>query len=258
MARSVAAAKLMMLDRERLRQIFGWMVSGQSLISAQPLVGNARFSAEEFQLLSFVTAPLCDQCGLPFAQPEDAGLICGACAASPPLWDRARAPFAYDDVSSRLILALKRGGRRNGLTLFAHFMSESARDLLETGDILVPVPVHYRRLVQRGFNQAGWLAEAIGDYMSMPVAHSLLRRVKATPSQGRYSARQRKANVAGAFALTPAGRQRLRGKRVVLIDDVYTTGATLNACARALRQAKPANIDVVTLARVVAPKNPLI
>lgn len=258
MARTDSFAKRRQTAEETVRQVLGWLLSGQSLLSGQPLLGRGQFSAEEFASLDFITAPYCDQCGLPFDRMEESGQVCGACVANPPSWAQARAPFAYDDVSSQLILALKRGGRRNGLKLFARYMLEAGREQIDTADVLVPVPIHYRRLVSRGFNQAGWLATAISDLTGVPVAHTAIKRVKATPSQGKLSAAQRRRNVAGAFKLTPSGLKQLAGQRVVLIDDVYTTGATLNACARALRQAKPSNLDVVTLARVVAPKNTLI
>lgn len=258
MARSGRFAKNWNDGREAIGQLIGWLLSGQSLHSGEPLLGAGRFSAEELTSLSMIAAPFCDQCGLPFDRMEDEGQVCAACVASPPLWDKARAPFAYDDVSSRLILALKRSGQRNGLNLFARYMLEAGREIIDTADVLVPVPVHYRRLIVRGYNQAGWLASAIGRLTDTPVAHAAIRRVKATPSQGKLSARQRRQNVAGAFELTKKGRISLAGQRVVLVDDVLTTGATLNACVRTIRQAKPANVDVITLTRVVAPKNALI
>ncbi|MAP94170.1 MAG: amidophosphoribosyltransferase [Ponticaulis sp.] len=258
MARSGLSAKLPLPDRERLRQIFGWLAPGQSLISGQALWGNARFTVDEFLQLQHLTAPYCDQCALPFDRLEDAGQICAACAAEHPGWSKARSAFVYDDTTSQMVLGLKRSGKRAGLRVLGRYMTDAAREILDTADVLIPVPVHYRRLAVRGFNQAGWLAEAISDQTGIPVHHQLLARVKATPSQGHLTSRQRRKNVAGAFRLTEKGRNKLTARRLVLVDDVYTTGATLNACARALHKAKPANLDVVTLARVVAPRNPLI
>ncbi|MAK62988.1 MAG: amidophosphoribosyltransferase [Ponticaulis sp.] len=258
MARSDHPAKRLSVLKEPFQSLFGWLWPGQSVITGDPLWGDARLGVDDFNKLNFVSAPFCDQCGIPFDRMEEDGQICGACVAAPPLWHQARAPFVYDDISSNMVLALKRGGRRSGLKLYARYIYEMAREQIDTADVLIPVPIHYRRLASRGYNQAGWLATALGQLTSTPVAHRLIRRKKPTKSQGHLTARQRKQNVAGAFVLTESGYTRLQGQRIVIVDDVLTSGATLNACARTLSQAKPANIDVVTLARVVAPKNALI
>ena len=258
MDRSAPSAKVLGVDREHLRSVLGWLNPGQSIISGDSLADNARFSAEEFASLNFIAAPYCDQCALPFEPDETHGLVCGACTAMPPPWSRSRSCFIYDDITSRLVLSLKRRGSRNGLAVYARFLSECAYDVLSTADLVIPVPIHARRLAYRGFNQAGWLAGALRRHLGLPFDEFALRRVKSTPSQGHLNARQRKANVAGAFRLTPRGKARIAGKRVILLDDVYTTGATLTACARAIARGSPANIDVVTFARVVAPANPTI
>lgn len=255
MDRTSSSAKVFGIDRERLRSMFGWLTPGQSLISHQPLPGNARFTAEEFSALAMLTSPYCDQCAIPFDPIEENGLVCGACLANPPPWNKARSALLYDDISSQLILSLKRRGQRFGLKVFSRFISDAAGDLIESADLIIPVPIHYHRLASRGFNQAGWLASAIRAETGIPYDEFCLKRTRATPSQGRMTARQRQRNVSGAFSLTERGRERIYGKRIILLDDVYTTGATLRACARTLQRAKPANLDVVTFARVVAPAN---
>ena len=243
---------------ETFRTAFSWLMPGQSLLSFRALSGEGRLSAEEFGQLVFLHSPECDCCGLPFERLEDEGLICGGCSAGPPGWNRARSALLYNEASSRIILSLKRQGHRTGLSLMARYMIGRGGEMFDTADLILPVPLHYRRLVSRGFNQSGWLAGAISRETGVPVAHGLLKRIKASPRQGHLNPRQRRANVRGAFALTEKGRARIAGKRIVLIDDVYTTGATLESCTRAIRKAKPENVDIVTLARVVAPKNPLI
>ncbi|MEO0981444.1 MAG: ComF family protein [Pseudomonadota bacterium] len=208
-------------------------------------------SPADFGALTFLTGPSCRRC----AAPQDADLgpraLCAACSAKPPRWDRARAALAYDEVSKQPILALKRAGARDGLATLAGWMAAAGRDLLAEADLVTPVPLHYVRLVQRGYNQAGWLAQAVGRAAGAPVCVDALKRARRTRSQGGLSARARRRNVAGAFKVRKSRRRRVAGKRIVLIDDVYTTGATLNACARALLKAGASSVDVLVLARVV-------
>ena len=221
----------------------------RSLISGVPVRGL--LSPDDFAALTFLTSPLCQTCGVP--QPIDLGreTVCAACHARPPVWHRARAALAYDDASRRPILALKRAGQRNGLMVMANWMALAGHDLLTDADIIVPVPLHYRRLAQRGFNQAGWLASALSKRSGVPVRHAALARRRATPSQGGLSARARKKNVSGAFSVRASHRAGLAGRKVLLVDDVLTTGATVEAAARALARADVRQTDVLVLARVV-------
>lgn len=235
-----------------------WLFPGQSLLSRQPLLRGGFLTAEDFARLQFVQAPFCDHCGQPYDSPEHAGMICAACLASPPLYGRARSAFVYNDASAQMVLSLKRQGRRAALVWYGQLMASAGAELLSGADLIIPVPLHYRRLASRGFNQAGWLASAVSQQVGIPVSLMALRRRKASPSQGRLSPLQRQRNVAGAFDIRHGYADRLSGKRVVLVDDVLTTGATLQACVRALRKGRVQNVDVLTLARVVAPKNPLI
>lgn len=207
--------------------------------------------AADFAALTFLTSSLCPRCSVPMETGMGPDQECAACIAKPPPWDGARAALAYDDISRRPILALKRGGRRDGLSTLANWMATAGKDVLDRADILVPVPLHYTRLAQRGYNQAGWLAQKLGQRAHVPVCVDALKRTKATPSQGGLSASARRRNVAGAFSARQNRAGRIKGKRVVLVDDVLTTGATLAGCARALKSAGAARVDVLVLARVV-------
>lgn len=202
--------------------------------------------------LRLLGPPWCRCCGLPLPLPHasvDAPL-CAGCASAPPAFDRARAALRYDGNSSRLILRFKRGGRLDGVTMFARWMAQAGEELLQDADLLLPVPLHRWRLLQRGFNQSAVLAQRIAGLTQRPWDPSVLQRHRATASQQGLSAVARQQNI-NARAFRVNRPERVAGARVILVDDVQTTGATLAACAAVLRHAGAARIDVLTLARVV-------
>ncbi len=223
----------------------------RSIVSNERGVGRGPLTAEEFSAIHFLTGAVCDRCGTPM--PLDIGekQICVPCLARPPRWNRARAAMVYDDVSRRAVFDLKRSGRRDGIGVLSRWMEQAGRELLNDADIIVPVPLHYRRLVKRGYNQSGWLAQAIARRTGVAVSVDALKRTRNTPSQGGQNAKARRRNVAAAFAARKSRVDLLNGKRVLLIDDVLTTGATVGACVRGLRGAGAAQVDVLVLARVV-------
>ncbi|HEY0832814.1 MAG TPA: ComF family protein [Azospirillum sp.] len=202
--------------------------------------------------LTFITAPFCACCGLPFAFTEGDGesMVCGACMAAPPAFARARSVLVYDDASRPLVLGFKHGDRTHAAVAYGAWMARVGADLLADADLLAPVPLHRWRLFRRRYNQAALLAQAAGRVAGRPVVADLLVRRRATPSQGGLDRGGRQKNVAGAFRLK-RGKAEVAGKRVVLVDDVLTTGATLTECAKVLRRAGAARVDVLTLARVV-------
>ena len=215
-----------------------------------PRVQTRGLTSEAWTKVAFLEAPVCDGCGAP--QPYDAGdgASCPACMARRRAFDRVRAAVTYDDHSRDLILKLKRADRTDLAGLFALWLSRAARDLIEDADIVAPVPLHPMRLVTRRFNQAAEIARPLARRAGLAYLPDALIRRRDTPSQGGRSGSGRRRNVAAAFETPRRMIPRVAGKRILLVDDVITTGATAEACARALKAAGAAAVHVAAVARV--------
>ena len=200
--------------------------------------------------LTFIGAPICEVCGVPFVFEVPGDTVCADCLRRPPRYDRARSVLRYDDASRDLVLAFKHGDRTDSTPLFARWLANAAGDLLEGGPLLVPVPLHPSRLFARRYNQSALLCAGLARIADLDWSADGLARRRRTRSQGRLNPTERRRNVGGAFAVTKAGKTRVSGRRVVLVDDVLTTGATVEAYASALRRGGAKSVDVLTLARV--------
>lgn len=200
----------------------------------------------------FLEDPVCDGCGAAFEM--DSGAFaeprCAACIARPYAFQRARAACVYDEASRGLILKFKHGDHQPYAPLFARWLSRSAARLLEDADAVAPVPLHRLRLLSRRFNQAAEVARPLARGAGLDYLPDALVRQTHTSSQGGKSARGRRLNVRKAFAVTDAGRRRIKGRRILLVDDVLTTGATAEACASALIEAGARAVDLAVVARV--------
>lgn len=203
--------------------------------------------------LSFIDPPCCACCGFPFEFHQGDGALCGGCMREPPDFARARSVLRYDEASKPLILRFKHADRTESAPAFAAWLGRVGGDLVAEADLLAPVPLHWTRLLARRYNQAAMLSRELGRLTGKPAIQDLLVRKRRTPSQGGLGRAGRESNVAGAFGLNPRHGARLRDRRVLLVDDVLTTGATAAACARTLRRAGASAVDVLTLARVVKP-----
>lgn len=190
----------------------------------------------------------CLKCGLPLVG-TDAD-TCGRCLANPPMLDRIRAAVAYDELPRSIALRLKYGRKVGLARTMARYMAP-LRDALDDGALLVPVPLHRWRLWGRGFNQSVLIARAIAEDWGLPLESRMLQRIRSTRPLKGLTHRQRRNAVGGAFRV-PAAND-LKGRTVVLIDDVLTTGSTAEACAKALRRAGASRVELICWARVVRP-----
>jgi ComF family protein len=205
-----------------------------------------------FSGFTFIAAPMCHVCGVPLELAVDDDLVCGGCLKERPDFNRARAVFIYDEASKPIVLRFKHGDRTDAAVHLARWMQRVGSTLLESCDVIVPVPLHQWRFLWRTYNQAALLANALGRFSGKPSLPDGLLRVRRTPSQGGLGRAQRRRNVSGAFRVRRPDR--IRGKNVLLVDDVFTTGATAEACTRALLAAGAAMVDVLVLGKVPMPR----
>ena len=201
--------------------------------------------------LSFIARPYCERLGIPFVYDPGPSLLSMQAIADPPAYTRARAAVRYDDVARTMVHALKYQDRTDLAPTMGRWMTRAGQEPLSNADALVPVPLHWKRSWSRRYNQSGALAKIIGRATNIPVEIDALQRTRATEQQIGLSRAERARNVQGAFKVPPEKKTLVQGRKIVLIDDVLTSGATADACARALLRAKAASVDVLVFARVV-------
>ena len=201
--------------------------------------------------LRLIEKPYCARLGIPFAYDLGEGALSAEAIADPPPFDRCRAVATFDDVARRLVHGLKYRDRLELAAWMAAWMARAGAELIAEADVVVPVPLHRHRLWWRRFNQSALLARALAEVAGKPFAPLALGRVRATRQQVGLTPGERDRNVRGAFRVPPTQKIAVAGRRVLVVDDVYTTGATVRAVTRALTRAGAAGIDVLVFARVV-------
>jgi ComF family protein len=228
------------------------------LACATPVAEDGGLCPACWGRLKLIEAPCCPRLAIPFAYDLGAGALSAEAIADPPPFDRMRAVAVYDDVSRRLVHGLKYRDRMELAGWMGGWMARAAADLAATADLVAPVPLHRRRLWRRRYNQSAALARTIAARTGRAFAPGLVQRIRPTRPQVGLTARQRADNTRGAFHVPTAERPALRARRVLLVDDVYTSGATVGAVTRALLRAGATAVDVVVFARVVGNSDELL
>jgi ComF family protein len=236
--------------REALRRAADLLFAPHAYDGTRRRPATPGYGAEAWRRITFLDAPVCDGCGAPFEFDRGPRARCAPCDAEPRAFERARAACLYDDASRGLILAFKHGDRTELSDLFARWVSRAGADLLADAEALVPVPLHRGRLLARRYNQAAEIARALARRTMVRHRPDALVRKRATDTQGGKSGSGRRRNVEGAFVVPAGRRAQVEGRRVLLIDDVMTTGATAEACAKALLKAGARAVDLAVVARV--------
>jgi ComF family protein len=212
------------------------------------------FCADCFKATGFITASCCETCGAPFGQAMPAGTMCRECRADPPPWGRARAALRYDVQGRRVVLPLKYGDRTELAAALAPLMLRAGGALVREAEVIVPVPLHRTRLISRRFNQAALIARHLARLAERPAMLDGLVRTRRTVALAELPAVERETMLLGAIAVRAERVAALRGRHVLLVDDVLTSGATARACTYALLDAGAAGVDILVAARVADPR----
>lgn len=238
-------------SRRGLEEVVG-LVYPPSCIACQAATAEAQaLCARCWAGIGFIERPYCERLGTPFEVDLGPGLVSPAAIADPPVFARARAVCRFDGAARELVHRLKYGDRTELALTLGRMMAQAGHELLAEADFIVPIPLHRTRLWTRRFNQAAALAQVLAQHSGVAFGPAALARVKRTKQQIGLTRPQRAENLQGAFKVLPGMKPLVEGRRILLVDDVLTTGATVNAAARALLRAGATEVDILTFARVV-------
>ncbi len=234
-------------------QVLEIVLPAQCSICRARIMDHHALCSECWSQLDFITAPCCERSGVPLAYDTGAGTISPAALNRPPAWDRARAAVVFDDHSRQLVHALKYRDRQDAALVMTQMMRHAGRELISGCDWIVPVPLYRWRLWSRRFNQSALLAQRVAEDATAQYRPDVLVRHRATQAQVGLDHSARRRNVRGAFQVDTTRAIDISGRRILLIDDVITTGATANACVKTLRKAGASQVNVLSFALVLNP-----
>lgn len=253
-------------SRARLRGLLGKAsgyarLIGTGLVDAilPPLCAGCRVPVDRahgicgtcWSEISFIEPPICDRLGTPFAHDPGGRVDSTLAVSKPPVFDRARAVARHDGLAREIVHSLKYGDRLETTRLMARLMQRAGAELIADADLIVPVPLHWRRMLGRRFNQSAELARVLARHTDIRYAPEILLRKRSTRQQVGLTAKQRQANVRSAFVVPDEMIAKVSGQHVLLIDDVLTTGATVDAAAKSLQRAGASAVDILVFTRVV-------
>lgn len=231
-------------------KFLSFFIPHRCLVCREEVLSKNTLCSKCWPKLSFISQPFCEACGLPFDFEIEKNTLCGSCLEKRPSFDKARAAFHYGGASKDLILKFKHGDATELAPAFANWLSTAGRDFLAEAEVFVPIPLHWTRLLKRRYNQAALLSRHLSLIREKPHRPLGLKRIRATSSQGGLSKLQRRQNVEGVFYVPESESNYIKGKKVVLVDDVFTSGATISSAARALKNAGAESVFALTVARV--------
>ena len=232
------------------------------VVTGQMVDKQGMVAPDAWAEMDFINNPICTKCGIPFGFETsgmndiagietDGGMQCLSCIDYPPPFDSARAALKYNDHSRDLILGFKHADQTHAALAFVPWLKMAGAEMLEEADMLIPVPLHRWRLLKRRYNQSAIMAHFLHKETHIPVLYEGLVRVRHTETQGHLSFAERRKNVKRAFVVNEKYQDEVKDKMVILLDDVYTTGATAKECTKALKKAGAKEVHILTLARVV-------
>ncbi len=240
-----------------IRNLVDFVLPPRCPLTGEMVDSQGMVSPDAWKTLSFIAPPYCGACGHPFefavADGGGAAMLCAACLAEPPQYTKARAAMTYNDHSRDFILGFKHGDQTQSVVAMVPWLYQAGLEFWKDADVITPVPLHPWRLLRRRYNQAGLMGRVMADRTKIKFIPDILLRTRHTPVQGHLNASERHKNVASAFSIHEKRLADVMGKNIVLIDDVYTTGSTVNECAKILKKAGAGNVYILTLARVVKP-----
>jgi ComF family protein len=245
----------------RTRRLPNWVAASASrvvrtvlppncLACGAPISSEGALCPSCWNGLRLIERPSCDRLAIPFSFDLGAGALSAEAISNPPPFERLRAVALFDGTARQLVHALKYRDHLELVRWMGEWMARAGGDVIADADVIVPVPLHWRRLWRRRFNQSAALAAAIAKQARKPVSLTAMRRVRPTRNQVGLGEKARSDNVRGAFRVEAAGRPEIAGRRVLVVDDVYTTGATIKAVTRAVRRAGASSVDALVFARV--------